>query len=251
MYTAVILDDEEKGRNSLRKFVTEYCTEIEVIGVAASGEEALEIITKQRPQLLFLDIEIAQASSRYNTTFDLLPDLPKYDYEVIFVTAYEHYALRAIKSHAVGYILKPISIPDLVEAVNATKERLKLTGINDRMVGLMSEMKNSNSVQQRIWIHSHKDIIPVYTEDIIRLEAQGKYTDIHCEQGKMLTSSKNLGEFVEMLNQKNFVKIHRSHLVNTDKILKYSKTDGGTLVMKDKKELPVSRSGKEKLFELL
>lgn len=250
MYTALILDDEEKGRNSLNKFLSEYCPEIDVVGIASSGEQAHELIAKLRPQILFFDIEIAQAASKYNTTFDLLPSLPKYSYEVVFVTAYEHYALKAIKSHAVGYVLKPISITDLIECVNGVTERLKSAATPDRLIGMVDQLKEERKLPKRIWVHSQRDIVPVNIAEIIRLEAQGKYTDIICLDGKPLTSSKNLGEFCELLEGDQFIKIHRSHLVNADMIDRYAKIDGGFLVTTDGKELPVSRAGRERLFGL-
>lgn len=251
MVTALILDDEEKARNSLQKIIEMHCPKIELVGTAASGEIALQMIEQHRPQLLFFDIEIARGESKYITTFDLLPQLPNYPYEVVFVTAYNHYALKAIQAHAVGYILKPISIADLIETVKNVIPRIERSGANKRLEDLASQMLKTTEALDRIWVHSNQDIVPVFVKDIIRMEAQGKYTDIYCEGGKMLTSSKNLGEFVSMLSVNNFIKVHRSHLVNLDKVAKFSKSDGGTLVTSDKKEIPVSKQGKERLFEKL
>lgn len=251
MVTALILDDEEKARNSLQKIIELHCPEIELIGKASSGEMALELIDKHRPQLLFFDIEIARGSSEFVTSFDLLPRLPKYQFEVVFVTAYNHYALKAIQAHAVGYVLKPISITDLIETVDNVVPRIERRGANKRLEDLASQMLQKTEALDRIWIHSNQDILPVFVKDIIRLEAQGKYTDIYREGDKMLTSSKNLGEFATMLSFNNFVKVHRSHLVNLDKVIKFSKSDGGTLITSDKKEIPVSKQGKERLFEKL
>ncbi len=251
MYTALILDDEESGRKSLKEFVSKYCPEIEIIGVASSGEEAFDIICKTHPQILLLDIEISQASSKYNTSFDLLAKLPKFNFEVIFVTAYSHYALQAIQAHAIGYVLKPVNINDLLDATNSAFERLKLTGVNERLADLLAQVKSEKSHSNRLWIHSTKDIIPISTAEIIRLEAQGKYTDIYCDTDKKITSSKNLGEYIDLLDSTQFVKVHRSHVVNIDKILKYSKTDGGWVVTTDGKELPVSRNGRERLLKKL
>lgn len=251
MYTAIILDDEEKGRHSLKKFLVEYCPEIEIVGIASSGEQAYDIISKLRPQILFFDIEIAQASSEYTTTFDLLPDLPKYNYEIVFVTAYEHYALQAIRSHAIGYVLKPISITDLIECVNGVMERLQSNAAPDRFSGLVEQLKTEQQLPKRIWIHSQKDVVPVIVSDIVRLEAKGTYTDILCDDGTVITSSKYLGTFSEILEGEQFIKIHRSHLVNTDKIKIFSKLDGGSLTAMDGLELPVSKAGKERLMGLL
>lgn len=250
-YTALVLDDEEKGRNTLCMFLSEYCPDINVIGVASSGEEAYEKIVKLRPQILFFDIEIAQPNSIYKNTFQLLEKLPRYDFEVVFVTAYENYAIRAIKSHAVGYILKPVSIEELITCTASVIERLNSTVTNQRLEDLVGQLQMTKPEANRIWIHSTKDLVPVNYADIIRFEAQGKYTDVFCEDGRKLTSSKNLGEFLEILDPNAFIKVHRSHIVNFQKIIKYAKQDGGALIMNDGKELPVSKSGRERLFELL
>lgn len=251
MYTALILDDEEGGRTSLREFITKYCPEVEIVGIASSGEEAFDIICRTHPQILLLDIEISQASSSYNTSFDLLAKLPKFNFEVVFVTAYSHYALQAIQSHAIGYILKPVGIHDLLEGINSAIEKLKLSGVNERLTDLLTQVRTEKDHSSRIWIHSTKDIIPVSTSEIIRLEAQGKYTDIYCDNDKKITSSKNLGEYIDMLDDSLFIKVHRSHVVNINKVLKYSKPDGGWVITSDNKELPVSRNGRERLLQML
>lgn len=251
MYKAVLLDDEAKGRNTLKTLLGEYCPEIDIVAAAASAEQAYQSICKYHPQILFLDIEIGKAGSDYNTSFELLAKLPKYSYEVIFVTAYDHYALKAIQSHAVGYILKPVAIDDLVDSVNSGIEKLQLTGINDRLKDLLQKVHNTRSTHNRIWVHSQQDMIPIVIDDIIRFEAQGGYTDIFCDGGRKITSSKNMGEYLEMLNDTEFIKVHRSHIVNVSKIVKYSKTDGGWVTTVDNADLPVSKNGRERLLKIL
>lgn len=250
-YTAIVLDDEERGRNALLRFLTDYCPEIDVVGVAGNGEVAYELIVRLRPQILFLDIEIAQPNSAFKTSFQLLEKLPDYNFEVVFVTAYEEYALKAIKAHAIGYVLKPISIEDLIQTVNGVVERLNTSTTKERLNDLVGKFQSTGKSPKRIWINSLKEVVPINYVDIVRFEAQGKYTDIFCVNGNKLTSSKNLGEFEEMLPSSTFIKVHRSHIVNANNILKYAKEDGGELHMIDGTQLPVSKSGKERLFDLL
>jgi two-component system LytT family response regulator len=251
MITALILDDEAKSRNALQKLIETYCPEVKLVGIASSGEQAKDLIEEWKPSLLFFDIEIAQSGSLFNTSFDLIPVLPKYNFEVVFVTAYDHYALQAIQAHAIGYVLKPISISDLIETVNSAIPKVEISNLSERTSALISHLENENKPLDRIWIHSHKDVVPISTDEIIRFEAQGKYTDIYCKNNRTITSSKNLGEFVEMLKHNQFVKVHRSHFINSTQILKFSKSDGGSVTTTDKKELPVSRQGKERLFHIL
>ncbi|MFT4595532.1 MAG: two-component system LytT family response regulator [Psychroserpens sp.] len=250
-YTAIILDDEEKGRNGLEKLVGEYCPQIDLISTAASGEDAYAIICKFRPRILFLDIEIAQSSSEFTTSFELLSKLPKYHYEVVFVTAFEHYALQALRSHAIGYVLKPVAIEDLISGVDDAIQNLSGPQNQSRTTEMVDQLNDSSSYSNRLWIHSQKDIVPINTAEIIRLEAQGKYTDIFVSDGTKVTSSKNLGEFSEMLDENVFIKVHRSHIINTQRVSKFSKADGGYVVTSDNITIPVSKNGKERLLKKL
>ena len=250
-HTAIILDDEEKGRNGLEKLVGDYCPQIDLVSTTGSGEDAYSIICKFRPQILFLDIEIAQSSSEYTTSFELLSRLPKYQYEVVFVTAFEHYALQALRSHAIGYVLKPVAIEDLITAVDDAVQNLSRSGKQSRTTEMVDQLNQKTPYSSRIWIHSQKDIIPINTADIIRLEAQGKYTDIFVSDGSKITSSKNLGEFSDLLDERLFTKVHRSHIISTEHINKFSKTDGGYVITSDNATVPVSKNGKDRLLNKL
>lgn len=211
----------------------------------------MNVIRKERPPILFLDIEIAQAGSAFTNSFELLAKLPKYNFELVFVTAHEHYALQALRAHAVGYVLKPISISDLIEATDEAILKLSSEMSAGRTNDLVSFVQDRDALPTKIWIHSQKDILPINISNITRLEADGKYTDIHCDDGKKITSSKNLGEFTSMLSEDVFIKIHRSHIVNIDHIVKFSRSEGGYVVSKDGATLPVSRNGKERLLQKL
>jgi two-component system, LytTR family, response regulator len=250
-YTALLLDDEERGRNGLGKLISDYCPTISLIGACASGEEAFDQICKLRPSILFLDIEIAQAGSEFTNSFQLLAKLPKYNFEIVFVTAHEHYALQALRSHAVGYVLKPISISELVVATDEAILKLSSQVPVGRTMDLVNHVQNNGLFAEKLWIHSQQDILPINISDITRLEADGKYTNIHCVDGTRVTSSKNLGEYSGMLDQHLFLKVHRSHIVNVNHIVKFSKSDGGFLISKDGASIPVSRNGKDRLLTRL
>lgn len=250
-FTAIILDDETKGRTGLARLLKDYCPHVEVVTSVSNGEEAYIAICKLRPQILFMDIEIAQAASGYVNSFELIPKLPDYNYEIIFVTAYEHYALQALRSHAIGYVLKPVSIEDLVSATDDAISKLSSSIPNRRNVEMANQISTNSSYSSRIWIHSNQDIIPINVKEIIRFEAQGKYTDIHQDEARKITSSKNLGEFEELLDPDQFIKIHRSHIINVDRISKFSKSEGGYVILSDNANIPVSRNGRERLMNCL
>lgn len=247
MITAVVVEDEMKARDALLKMISENCPDIEVVGVAASSTDAYDLITQNEPALLFLDIEISNERSP-ETSFDLLGRLKKRDFEVIFVTAFDKYAVKAFQFSAIGYLLKPFGIDELVAAVDRAVLNLKNKSLNSRLEDLLGQVQVKTTHRNRIWIHSQNEIVPILLDEIIFLEAQGKYTLFRCKGDKQILSSKNLGAFADMLEDNGFLKVHRSYIVNPHMISKFDKTDGGSLVMQGGTYLPVSKSARKKLL---
>lgn len=248
--TAYVLDDEESARGALMLLLRDYCPKINVVGSSGTIESAFKEICQLRPEILFLDIHLTM-DGNYSTSFELLEKLPEYDYEVVFVTAFEKYAVKAFKSNAVGYLLKPVSITELITAVDLCQDRLKWKTIKPRMTDLFAQLGGETKSPERIWIHSVKDVVPVKIKDIIRVQAEGKCTDFHCMGNRKVTSSKNLGEYVELLEEHGFMQVHRAHVINPVMIKKYQKFDGGWIIMEDDSEVPVSKRSKEKLLSIL
>lgn len=248
--TAYILDDEESARGALMLLLRDYCPNIEVVGSSGTIENAFKDICRLKPKILFLDIHLTMGGN-YSTSFELLEQLPEYEYEVVFVTAFEKYAVKAFKTNAVGYLLKPVSIAELITAVELCQDRLKWKTIKPRMSDLFAQLSSEVKAPERIWIHSVKEVIPVKIKDIIRVQAEGKCTDFHCLEGRKVTSSKNLGEYVELLEEHGFIQVHRAHMINPTLIKKYQKFDGGWVIMDDDSEVPVSKRSKEKILAIL
>ncbi|MEZ5039899.1 MAG: LytTR family DNA-binding domain-containing protein [Saprospiraceae bacterium] len=240
---ALIVDDEANNRENLRLALAAYCQEVEVAGEADSALKAIDLIKIHQPELVFLDIAMPLGSG-----FDLLESLPEVNFEIIFVTAYDQYAIRAIKFAAVDYLLKPIDVLELKKAVTKVmSKQLK----KQKKTHLEVLLNNLQQQEKKIALpqSDHIEFVPVHT--IIRCLGDRNYTHFFLKDGRKLLVSRTLKEFVELLEESNFFRVHQSHLVNMECIQKYSKRDGGLLVMIDKAQIPVARARKEELLTRL
>lgn len=232
----LIIDDEFHGAEALQILVTEFCPELEIVAVVHDIPQAINTIQKEKPQLIFLDIELQDGSG-----FEILEKTNASEYHVIFTTAYEQYAIQALKNEAVDYLLKPINATELKEAVQKVFRRIDKRNENIHELIQHLYFKNKSS---KINIPSNDGLIIIETERILRMEADSNYTHIYTTDGKKITASKTLKELEANLNQDDFCRIHNSHLVNLNKIEKYIKGDGGQVILCDGSSLPVSRTQK-------
>ena len=242
MLTAVLVDDEKKNREGLKKLLNEYCPSVKVIGDAGSVDEALVAITKLKPQLLFLDVEMPDGSG-----FDLLRKIEKIDFKIIFVTAHSHYAIKAIRFSAVDYLLKPVDTDDLIEAVKKADEE-KHVNHQTQYKGLLNNLSNNSS--QKLAIPIKDGFAFLAPEDIIRLQADGTYTHIYTN-GEKYTGTKNIKEYEQLLSDNNFFRSHNSHLINLKHVKKFSRVDGYFVQMSDSSMAEISRRKKEEFIELM
>ena len=244
MIKALIIDDEKSSRDTLRGFVQNYCEDIEIIDEAESAEQGIEQIKKLKPNLIFLDIELPLGSG-----FDLLEACKHANFEVIFTTAHDQYALQAIKVCALDYLLKPISAIDLKIAVSKISQR-GLTGATRPQFGAFVEnISNLNKQLSNIVLPTLDGFLVVKISDIIRCEADKNYTFFIFTNNKKVLVSKTLKEFEELLHNMDFIRIHQSHLVNASHIQRYIKGSGGYVKMSDDSIIEVSRRKKELLME--
>ncbi len=248
---AIIVDDEEKSRGTLSLILNKYCSDINIIGMAESVDEAYGMIIKQNPNVLFLDIEMPHASG-----FELLKRLPNINFEIIFVTGFDHYALQAIKFHALDYLLKPIDIDELIIAVNKVKTTLsnKINAAN--LTGLLKTINTSSPVIQQIAIPTPDGREFIAINEIIRCEADGIYTWFYLENNKKIISSKNLGYYEKLLpNTKHqdsnpFFRIHHRHLINLSFIKKFNRKEN-FIEMIDASKLTIAQRRKARFFSIL
>ncbi|TCC90372.1 response regulator transcription factor [Pedobacter frigiditerrae] len=240
---AILIDDELKSRGNLRQLLLKYCPNVAIIGEAGTAIEALQLIRELAPDLLFLDIEMGEISG-----FDLLKLLNgQQNFEVIFVTAFDKYGIQAVKACAIDYLLKPINILELSNAVEKATIQINPKKENVRLKELVANIDRGDN-EQRIAIPLSDKIEFLTINKIIRLEAEGNYTHIYLDNKKQYLVCKTLKEYQELLENHNFIRTHQSHLINFRKIVAYVKTDGGYIAMEDGSQAPISRQKKDEVL---
>jgi two-component system LytT family response regulator len=240
---SIIVDDESKSRNNLKQLLSEYCPAVEVIAEADSAANALILIAELQPDLLFLDIEMGELSG-----FDLLKLLNgKQTFELIFVTAYDNYGIQAVKACAIDYLLKPINILELSNAVDQAIKQIGPKRENERLKELVANIDRKDD-EQKIAVPLADKIEFIAVSKIVRLEAEGNYTHFYLDGQKHFLVCKTLKEYQELLESHQFIRSHQSHLINYRKIAAYIKTDGGYIAMEDGSRVPISRQKREEVL---
>lgn len=239
--TCVLVDDEENATKVLSKFIESYCPDVNLVGIANSMNDGIATIEEHNPQLVFLDIEMP-----LGTGFDLLEKLGDRKFHVVFVTAYDHYAIQAIKNQAVDYILKPVDIDDLVAAVEKVKKKIKEPSSVKEVLKRVRVEENAKLAIPTLY--GHKFINP---KNIIHIKAEGSYSIIFTENEGQIMISKNLKSIENALKQDNFLRVHRSHIVNLDKVTEFHKNDGGYLVLESEERVEIGSSNRAQIVETL
>lgn len=239
----VIVDDEHDAVNFIESIVNEYCENIEIAGKAHSAIQGIEVISKEKPDLVFLDVEMPHGSG-----FDLLAAFPDKDFDVIFITAFNHYAIKAIKFSAVDYILKPININEFLEAVKKVEEaREGKISSNVNFHTLFENLKTG--IPSKLAIPTSSGMEYLNTRQIIRIEADRSYSWFYMDGGEKYLVSRNLKEYQELLSDRNFFRTHNSHLINLEHVKKYIRHEGGYIEMTDGSNVPISRGKKDVFLE--
>lgn len=246
MLTAIIIDDESSSRNALRQKLANYCPDIIVVAECEDGQEGIKNIEEKKPDILFLDVEMPRMNG-----FTMLQQLQNRNFELIFITAYDYYAIKAIKFSALDYLVKPVAIEDLTAAVAKAVQKRRPASGNQRLELLLQNLMNEKKEQQRIAIPSMDGLQFVSMNDIIYLEAQSNYTIIYLQDAYKLTVSKTLKDFEELLPPAVFIRIHHSYMVNKNAVEKYIKGEGGQVVMKNGATLDVARRKKEEFMKAI
>jgi len=240
----IIIDDESDAVDFISSIINEYCPALEVTGKAHNMKDGIQLIKDTKPDLVFLDVEMP-----HGTGFDLLTHFPEKDFEVIFITAFNHYAIKAIKFSAVDYILKPINITEFIEAVNKViqKKADKSFPGNENLEILLENIRTS--MPTRLVIPTSDGREYLNPKDIIRIEADRSYSWFFIKDNRKILVSKHLKEFQDLLNDRNFFRPHNSHLINLDFVKKYVRQDGGYIQMMDGSQVPISRTRKDLFLE--
>lgn len=246
MIKAVIIDDIQKSRALLLQLLHQNCSNVEVVGMAASADEGHFLILDKQPQLVFLDVEMPNG-----TGFDLLERFGTPSFEVIFTTAHDRYALQAIKFCALDYLLKPIDIEELVVAVDKMEQKIQSAPQQQNYAYLIENLKNNNHQDHKIGIPTQDGLEFIKVNNILYCTADRSYTFIYLKNKKSMLATRKIKEFENLLSTYEFFRVHRSHLINLNYIEKYYKGTGGYVVMSDGKALDVARRKKEEFLERL
>ncbi len=243
MLTAVIIDDELKGRIALRQKLQDYCPEVSLEGEAKNGIDGIRLIQTIHPDIVFLDIEMPQLGG-----FEMLHNLPVKNFHLIFTTAYDQYAIKAIKYAAFDYLLKPIDIEELQQSLSRISVQQSI--YTAQKLELLDQNLRKNNFN-KIAISTLEGVLFFDIGDIIRLEANSNYTVLHFTNRPKLIASKTLKEFEELLPGDIFFRTHHSHLINLNFIRKYIKGDGGQIELKNGDFVDVSRRKKDDFLKAI
>jgi len=241
----LIVDDELSPREQSKRLLAEFFPEITLCAEADCVETAFEAILVHQPDVVLLDVDLPDG-----TAFDLLKRFPQINFNIIFITAYQQYALQAIKFSALDFLLKPYTSGEFAEAI---RKAIKKTEQNELQLRYSALFQNTQNQHQpsKIVLRTADSIHVIQLDDIIRLEADGAYTSFFFTNKKPIVVSKNLKEYDTMLQNNHFIRCHQSHLVNTKHIVCFHKADGGALGLSDLKHVPVASRFKEKVLTML
>lgn len=242
MLKAVVIEDEPKTREAITNIINRLCDDIEVVATGYDLKTGIDAIYNGRPDILLIDVELADGNS-----FDILRHIFNIDFQIIFVTAHEGYALKAIKFNAFDYILKPFSVEELTSVLaKAAKEvhKKKTAVYLESLLHSIDEREN-----KRIVLKTADEIYLVHISDIIHCEADSSYTHFYLKDGSQLTVSNHLKEYDELLRDYHFFRVHHSHLVNLNEVRQFHRSGNAYVLMSDGKKIPVSSRKKERLLE--
>jgi two-component system LytT family response regulator len=240
-YKAVIIDDERHNVENLTQLLTTYCPQVLVCETAMNADDGKISILKHQADIVFLDIQMPDKNG-----FDLLRDLSQYDFEVIFVTAFDQYAIQAMRFAAVDYLLKPINIEELQSAVNRAIKKCELKLQNRQLENLILLLKNQqNKDEHRIALTTMKETRFIKTSEIVRCESSNNYSTFFLQNNEELLVCKPIYEYEEILSGYGFIRCHQSHLVNKKYVKSWVKEDGDHLLLFNGKEIPISRTKKD------
>jgi two-component system LytT family response regulator len=239
-FKALIVEDEVLSRDFLSNLVKEFCPQLELAGVASNVEQAVKCINTQSPQLIFLDIEM-----QTGTGFDVLQKCDHHNFHVIFTTAFDHYAIQAIKFSAVDYLLKPINVNELALAVNKAVKQMETRKEDQRLDLLLKNFHKSAGDDFCISLSTSEGVDFIPLSDIIRLEAKGPYTIFYLKDGRQIMVSRHLKEYELSLQEHGFFRIHNSYMINLKDVKRWIKADGGYAVMSDDAMVAISPKKKD------
>lgn len=246
MIKTVIIEDEQKSREMLAAIIRKNCPELEIIGLAQNVSEGVSVVKSLNPELVFLDISMPDGSG-----FDLLEKVAGHKFELIFATASDQHAIRAIKYSACDYLLKPIDIEELKTAVSKVVAKKSSIPNMENLQFLIQHLKRADENFQKITLPTGNAYEIVNVKDIVRCEADGSYTNFYLSDKRKLMISMGLKHYEDLLPESEFIRVHHHHLINMNHVVRFLKEDGGYAIMSDGSKIEISRRKKEAFMEKL
>jgi len=246
MIKTVIIEDEQKSREMLAGIIQKNCPQLNIVGLAKNVNEGVEVIKKENPELVFLDISMPDGSG-----FDLLEKVQGQKFELIFATASDQHDIRDIKYSACDYLLKPIDIEELKNAVEKVAQKKNASPNMENLNFLIQQLKKSDDSFQKITLPTGNAYEIVNIKDIIRCEADGSYTTFFLTDKRKLMISAGLKHYEELLPESDFIRVHHHHLINMNHVVRFLKEDGGYAVMSDGTKIEISRRKKDTFMDKL
>lgn len=235
----VLVEDETSAREALKAYLSKYCPQVEVIGEAADAKQAIAMLHELKPQLVFLDVELP-----FGNAFDILDGCKDIYFETIFVTAFSEYSLQALNQSAAYYLLKPLSIEELVIAVNKVHEHVINRELFDRNKIVVENFKESQTLKRQVILPTLEGFEVLKMEEIVRLQGNGNFTDVYLNDGRKKMACRFLKHYHEILPPP-FLRVHKSHIINISYVSSYHKSQGGYVILNDDTEIQVSANYKD------
>ncbi len=238
----ILIDDESNNNIYFQGLLNQHFVEIDVSAIADNATDGIILVKELEPQLIFLDVEMPGI-----TGFELLQQLQPINFEVVFVTAYNHYAVQAFEVNAIGYITKPIAVDKFKQTVQAAINRIKEKNINKNLLQILEQSQHLHN-ENKIALPTLCGLVFVKQNDIIYCESSGNYTQFYLKDNKKILVSRQLGEYEKLLPEMQFIRIHDKHIINLQYIAEYIKGNGGEIKLDDGKSLPVAARRKDELL---
>ena len=239
MIRSVIVEDETAAREALKNYLTKYCPQVQLLGEAMNAQEATDLLHEWQPELVFLDVEMP-----FGNAFDVLEACRDLSFETIFVTAFSEYSLRALNQSAAYYLLKPVSIEELITAVNKVQQQIEKKILFNRNQIIVQNFREERIDKRQVILPTLEGFEVVKMEHIVHLQGNGNFTDLYLSDGSRKMVCRFLKHFEEMLPYP-FLRVHKSHIINIHHVKSYSKSGGGTVMLSNGREVDISPGYKE------
>lgn len=242
----VIVEDEKHSREILKSLLEEFCKDVQVIATASTVEEAVKVLSLYSPDVVFLDIELQSGVG-----FDILEQIKEPSFEIIFTTAFEKYAVKAIKFSSLDYLLKPIALDELQNSIDKARVKMDTNVYRQQLDTLMQSLARESNKQEKICLATTAGMEFIAIDDIVLCKADGSYTSFVLKSKNSLLVSKHLKEYENLLADQLFMRVHNSYLINLREVKKYIKSDGGYIIMSNDMHVSLSPRKKEDLIQAM